>query len=338
MLTDVTDRVRRAEHLALDELASAVGRSLAESTRDNHAQVVDDCVMALGRHFNARGVALAEGSGLQGSDRRPTMWCRDDPTLTEPELNRILETATRHPTGTIKEWVDDRGLMGVSVPAEKHRREGMLCLLLERTKPLSEHEHQTLSSVARSLATNGVRIEAQIYFGLAFDDAPVGISIRRMDSTLLAANQAYADLLGYESPDDMIGRPAEAILKRNSLDLAMGIPKVVTERGEVRRLKASFARKDGSVAEGLVQAKVVEGLPGDEPLILSHVEDITVAVERERLLEASQQRFANLVENSPAITVLTDPQLRVTYVSPSIGQLGWTEAGPAGFEPPRHAP
>ncbi len=185
-------------------------------------------------------------------------------------------------------------------------------------RPESESVRTGLETVAQLFTGLFTRIEAQLYFNVAFDDAPVGISIRDADSVLLAANQAYADFLGYHHPDDIVGRPASEVVIENTDH----IPIQVGNNGVHRIERLKFRRDDGSTTIGRVHARQVQGLTTDQLLILSHIEDLTSSTKQQRDLELSQQRFRDLVENSPAITMLLDANLDITYASPSVSSAG----------------
>jgi diguanylate cyclase (GGDEF)-like protein/PAS domain S-box-containing protein len=322
-LEDVTDRFDLDKQRLLDDLVASTSARFIDVTPASVAEATRAALQSIGEQFGCRLVSLTEKPHAAATLRRHELWS-DLPLEDEAQtMQRLVDIGA-----TIDRWTvmhdPDMGSLALVPVARTGQSPDVLALSASSDRTWSDREAQTLGAISSLLAGLYARIEAQIYLDVAFDDAPVGISVRSNDSTLLAANQAYADFLGYDSPAEMIGVASTGVVSNSDASVADNIPRTVDELGTFTVDRMEFTRKDGSTALGRVNAKRVGGLSKDELLILSHVEDLTSADHREKALEASQQRFRDLVENSPAITMMIDEALNITYASPSVTKVGWT--------------
>ena len=329
---NVTDRVKLAKRQAFADFWSDATDRLSITSPANLQNTIADTIENLGRNLGAVHVVLAD---LQGGDEplAITGWSAENDG--DPACGRAVHLAVANAgrriamAGQSLSLDQPEALKIVALPLLGKDRH--LVFAFESDQAVSDGDLQVLRDVAQTIGSTLERVEAQIYFKLAFDDAPVGISLRRMDSTLVAANQAYAQFLGYESPAEMVGAEAQRVLDVASTSAATAIPQQVAAAGHVQFDRVDFTRADGTKVTGRVHAKAVETTSGGEILILSHVEDLTASTKNERELEFSQRRFRDLVENSPAITMLATADLDITYTSPSIAQTGWSSDELVGY-------
>ena len=141
-----------------------------------------------------------------------------------------------------------------------------------------------------------------------------GIAVRRGEKYVFV-NQAYADMCGYGSPEELLSLGSilktfpehehERILRyRAARDKGEAVPTCY---------EIQAVRKDGSQwwAENRVQEIVWEG----EPAYLNAVNDITARKEAEGALKNSEQRFRDFAESASDWFWETDAEHRLTSVS-----------------------
>ncbi len=134
-------------------------------------------------------------------------------------------------------------------------------------EPFSNEELGAIETVASMLVQVDARLEAEEYFTSAFDNAPVGVTMRDERGRLLACNRAY---------EAFIGATQEQLLA--DVDDSLG-PRSTTEREASLVDGASdeiaFRRVDDNVVWAKVSTTHVRQPDGQTKLILSHVEDTT---------------------------------------------------------------
>ena len=154
-------------------------------------------------------------------------------------------------------------------------------------------------------------------FSRAFHLSPDSININRLeDGVYLDINEGFTQITGY-TREDVVGRPS------TSADLAVWVDDADRARlvaglkanGEVTGLEAKFRRKDGSVLDGLMSARIME-IHG-EKVLLSISRDITERKRAEEALRASEATFRLLVEQSHDIIFTVTSDGRFAYLSPA---------------------
>lgn len=125
-------------------------------------------------------------------------------------------------------------------------------------------------------------------FHSLFDNAGEGIFIADGASTITDANQSAADILGYESPNELVGRNAKDLIHPE--DLSVVTPennlRVATESSSALRIERRYQRADGSYVPVRVTIKFI-GDAGIHHVIFS---DISERKKAEQALKKSEER------------------------------------------------
>nr|WP_242042162.1 PAS domain S-box protein [Leptolyngbya sp. FACHB-541] len=124
-------------------------------------------------------------------------------------------------------------------------------------------------------------------FRAIFENSQVGIFRTRLsDGLILNANQRYANLLGFDSPEEIIGVEHSIGYFVNPSDRQQAI-EMLKRDGEVRSFEVQLRKQDGTVFWGLSSAY----LNADDDYIEGVVADISDRKQAEAALQTSEERL-----------------------------------------------
>lgn len=227
----------------------------------------------------------------------------------------------------------DRGLMRISTRQGEER-------ILEYQSTL--RKEGTSKSVVQSLAIDiteqqraerSLRESEQRHRSL-FEGVPVGIYCSTPQGQFLDVNPALVKILGYED--------RESLLAVNAVDLYKNpIDRTRWERrmkggADVQSFEVELLRRDGQVIWARLAIHGVHGSQGQTLYYQGTVQDITEHRRAVEALQASEERFRALVQNSNDMLVILDRDGTVLYESPAVERiLGYapgTWTGTSKFE------
>jgi diguanylate cyclase (GGDEF)-like protein/PAS domain S-box-containing protein len=161
--------------------------------------------------------------------------------------------------------------------------------------------------------------EADSVLGLLFAHSPVPQFVSRADGSIVVANPAYAAFVG-STPDAVVGSvPAD-------VTHADDVPELIRLGGQLLRREIDVIKVEVRVraADGELHwcvATVSLAVDGDdEPLFVSHLEDISARKQAEAELQLSQSQFRLLADSLPVGVLQRDTTGRLVYVNQR-----WTE-------------
>ncbi len=134
-------------------------------------------------------------------------------------------------------------------------------------------------------------------FQSIFENSALGIFQSSIAGRFLRVNPAFADILGYDSPEDLISSIKDiqsqfyATPERRREILA-----AVEAEDDLTRFDAELQRKDGSVITASLNIRAVRGRNGKVAHLDGFIEDVTVARSRER--EIMEQAEHLTLENT----------------------------------------
>jgi PAS domain S-box-containing protein len=149
-----------------------------------------------------------------------------------------------------------------------------------------------LNAMAQSLEESHTALEeAERQYRGIFENAVEGIFVMDPDGLLLNVNPAFAQLLGYDRPSEVMGSRIVDHCQGNAGVLLL---EELQRSGGVRDMELVFARRDGTERTGLIHARADRDAGGRPIRIQGLLSDITekkeVEEERHRAQEA-QRRF-----------------------------------------------
>jgi PAS domain S-box-containing protein len=141
-----------------------------------------------------------------------------------------------------------------------------------------------LNTMAQSLEESRTALEEaeRLYRGL-FENAVEGIFVTNPEGVILNANPAFASLVGYDSPREMVGRN----VSRHYSSARRGrLLELLRTQGTVKNFEIVFRRRDGSQRTGSIYARADKDEKGRILHIQGILDDIT---EQEEIKKARRQ-------------------------------------------------
>ncbi len=139
-----------------------------------------------------------------------------------------------------------------------------------------------LNTMAQSLeeSRNALEEAERLYRGL-FENAVEGIFVTDLEGTVLNANPAFASLLGYGSPAEVVGRNVSRYYSSTRRNRLLD---TLDARGTVKNFEVLFHRCDGSQRMGSIYARADKNEKGKIFRIQGILDDITEQreIEKER--------------------------------------------------------
>nr|WP_313933700.1 PAS domain S-box protein [Phormidium sp. FACHB-77] len=124
-------------------------------------------------------------------------------------------------------------------------------------------------------------------FRTIFENSQVGIyRTRTCDGLILDANQCFANLLGFDSPEEIIGLEHSIGYFVNPSDREQGI-EVMKRNGELRSFEVQMRKRDGTLFWGLSSCY----LNADDDYIEGVIADISDRKQAEAALQTSEERL-----------------------------------------------
>lgn len=137
--------------------------------------------------------------------------------------------------------------------------------------------------------------ESEKRFERLFDSSDLAIFESSLDGRLLRVNQAYADLHGYQSPQEVL---AEIKDVANQIyvhpEKRQEVLQEALKTGEMICFENESWRKDGSIFLGSIKLQVMFREDGQPDYIFGFVEDITQRKQFEAALQASEESYRGL--------------------------------------------
>jgi len=192
-------------------------------------------------------------------------------------------------------------------------------------------EKQLLSTAIditdREIAEEALR-ESERRFRTLFEAAPVSI-LATKNGKYSMANPASARLLGYETPDEIIGLDALSTIAPEHHDIILQRMSNIDTNQENAPIEISILNPDGGISWSMSTSVPIE-LEG-KPAALIIGQDITY----QKQAEVEKERLLSAIEQAAEVIVITDSDGLIQYVNPAFEKITGYTADEVKGENPR---
>ncbi len=168
--------------------------------------------------------------------------------------------------------------------------------------------------------------ESEERFRGLYENATLGIYQTDKDGGILMANPALVRMLGYEAFEELAARNLEESGFEPQYPRAEFKARMEKD-GEIRGLESAWKRRDGSTIFVRESAKAIRDEAGRVIRYEGTVEDVTERRLAEIELQASEERYRRLIENSPDAIYQTSEDGRILAANPSMRRMMGYETG-----------
>ncbi|HVP15960.1 MAG TPA: PAS domain S-box protein [candidate division Zixibacteria bacterium] len=166
-----------------------------------------------------------------------------------------------------------------------------------------------------------------------FESAVEGVVINGSDGKILSLNRAAANILGYDNPEELIGRRAVE-LYADPTARARLLEELV-EKGCVKDRELAWKKKDGALIEILASIAVQKDEKGKLLQTEGIIRDVTEKKKVEKALKESEEKYKTLVEQSlQGIIVAQGSPPHLVFANAAMSKiLGYTPKEMISFSP-----
>ena len=167
--------------------------------------------------------------------------------------------------------------------------------------------------------------KSEALFRLVWDTAADAMRLTNANGIVVAANQAYCQMIG-RSAKELIGRPVgEAYGESRRAEIA----RKFVERFATRTVQ-SFYESEVELWDGRMRwfesANAFLESPGEQPLLFARLRDVTGRKQAETALRESEERFRRLFEDSPIGIYRTTPKGEYLLANPAAVRMAGCES------------
>lgn len=165
-------------------------------------------------------------------------------------------------------------------------------------------------------------LQAERKYRAIFENAVEGIFQSSLEGELLAANPAFARMLGYDSPDELLSSVTNITRQLYVQPEVRSLFVEGIERdGVIRGFECELYRKDGSKIWVAMSARDIRDGETGARYYEGTVEDITEKKKVEQELDRLHQLNRAIIENAPVAIFTIDMQGKFRSVNPALASL-----------------
>ncbi|MBN1538385.1 MAG: PAS domain S-box protein [Anaerolineales bacterium] len=170
----------------------------------------------------------------------------------------------------------------------------------------------------RKLAEEALRVSEEKYRAI-FEKSPIGQVITK-GSKVLLCNYAECRLFGYETPEEIIGRPITDFIHPDDYPSLVQLGNSLQQGNPMdNNISLLGIRKDG--AQMVIEAYAIQfPWEGEDTLLAFHT-DITARRQAEEALHKSEESFRMVVESSPVGFFVVNDQSLMEYANKEMSKI-----------------
>jgi two-component system sensor kinase FixL len=194
-------------------------------------------------------------------------------------------------TGTSKLLDGGRELDGMRV-------DGTVVAMYVNAKEIRTDKRRSFTVLFRDISQEKVRdekIRAQNErLNATLKYSPSGITMADKSLRFVAANPAFARMIGYEV-HELLGRPLSDFTHPDDIDASeLAASNALAKGPDHYALRKRYLHKDGHIVTAALSATVVHDSAGKPEFVVANVEDLTDRLTTERLVKEQQDQLARL--------------------------------------------
>ncbi len=174
-------------------------------------------------------------------------------------------------------------------------------------------------AIERDRTAEAQRLSEENYRSI-FESSPLGIYKSSRDGRILAANPAFAALLGYESVDEVLRLRMDRDIYFDDEEHDALIA-TYESAGSVRDLDILWKKLDGTPIEVRLNSRAIKDEAGRVVAFEGFVVDVSIQKRNERALRESEDRFRDLVDHSRDLICTHDLDGRLLSVNPWVCEV-----------------
>ena len=315
-LRDISEQVRQEEALVSAEAeAAAAAGALRESERRYRmiAENINDVVIHSDRHDV---LVYASPSVRQyGYEPDDLVGIHVDAFLHPSDLADVLNNRSQVDAGQNPSALEEK-------PHRYRLANGDWVWLQGSPRVLFGEDGENLGTLNVLRNVTESRAQSEL-FEAAFTHAPVAMALTGLDGKFIRVNAASKRLLGYPE-----GAPPVLVSTELGHPDEVGADDARNDQlvnGEIDQYQAErrFRRADGSFIWVHISISLVRNADGTPKYFVSHSQDLSARKAAEAALQDSEARYRMIAETTSDIIAVSDRDGRITYLSPSMRQLGF---------------
>src|ERR687894_139846 len=163
--------------------------------------------------------------------------------------------------------------------------------------------------------------ESEERFRTAFEDAPIGVALVRLDGRRLKVNLALCEMLGY-SEEELLGKDYSEVIHPEDREVSADHLRQILE-GELETyvLERRYVRADEHTVWNLTSVSLVRDSRGEPSHLVCLHQDVTERKEAEEKLRKSEERFRSLARNATDLITVLEEDGTICYESPTIERI-----------------
>ena len=118
-------------------------------------------------------------------------------------------------------------------------------------------------------------VQSEEKFRLLVENAPIGVSLTKLDGEFQNINRAYCDIIGYSKNELLNMTFMELTVKEFKEETVKMIDKLIDRKLEKVRMEKQYIRKDGGIIDVVINSTIIKDEKGNPEYLIGILEDVT---------------------------------------------------------------